>query len=226
MKSPQITLKINTNPIVCEQISRNKKIWNFVKGDLKKLLQAQPFDANISVQELEDKTFLIDDQATDKKYHISPDFSFAKELHIETEDLVFAGFFLSILILLQTRYKKAFFVECNAYKPIALALTSLKKATGISVPRSTLRESISFPEPGRQTIKSKPMTNAEKSKRRDQNKLARGMKSFNTWLDEDTKKALQNYAKDNGLSTQEAVNKIIPLGLKVATHFLDEKPST
>ena len=50
------------------------------------------------VQEIAGKTFLIEDQTTDKKYHIIPDFTFAKDLHIETDNLSFAGFFLSILI--------------------------------------------------------------------------------------------------------------------------------
>lgn len=218
----KISLKINTNPVVSEQILKNKKIWNFVKGDIKKLLQSQPFESNIIAQELEDKTFLIDDQNTDRKYHISPDFSFAKNLQIETDDLEFSGFLLSILILLQSKYRKAFFIDCNYYKPVDRALKILNDSLKVSIPRRLLREYISFPEPGKKPVKSKPFTSAELSRRRDQNKLKNGMSNLNAWISVDTKKSLQEYANLHQVSLQQAADKMIDLGLKIATHVLDK----
>lgn len=215
------SLNVVFNPDFSLDESKAKKIWNFVKGDIAKLLSAIEYDTNIQVSVLDDKSYLVDHQPNNQcnKLKIGHDLQFANGLEIKENEIAFPALILAILIRLQRTYKKAFKVTCNHYPIVARANQMLQEVLNIKTSHNWLGGFIEYPMPGRKPVKEKPLTTKEVSQRYTAKRQAQGEVQLKTWIHRDVKNQLDVYCQLKGCKLEEALAEIIPLGLNIGTYL-------
>ncbi len=202
-------------------MARNKKVWNFVKGDISKLLSDCAFDMNVQVSITEDKSFLVDYQAnkSSDNYVIGYDFSFAHSLHIDNESHEFMALMLAIVSRLQRTYKGAFSVKCDYYPIVARANEMLLNSLGMRASHNWLSTFVEYPTPGRKPLKDKPITSSEAMRRSMNKKRRSGKARLSSWVDNDIKSQLDDYCKKQGCTIEKALADILPLGLNISAYL-------
>lgn len=215
-------LKINLDPVVKSQVDRNKRIWNFVKKDIAVLLDTVDAESNFTINTTPAHGFMIDYKPTGQSLDIGADLAFSDGLELCLTDPAFLSFLLAIVIRLNKTYVGAFSVFCDSYSIVDGAIKLLKKALKLQVTRNYLSAFIAYPTPGRKPVKEKPLTSAEIRREVIRKKRASGMSSVSAWLHEPVKASLDEFCKTQGFTLDEALNKIIPIGIKTTCSVLGE----
>ena len=213
-------LKVELNEGIKEQESRNKKLWNFVRGDISALLLRGQFEGMIEVTHSARNTFLIERRLTEEGYTIGPDLAFADGLELDLHDPAFSSLLLAILMRLQQTYKEAFNVACDSYSVVDAATKRLQNTLQITTSRPWLSSFIDYPCPGRKPQANKPLTSVEVRRNMIHKKRAEGSVSLSTWLTESVKKELDQFCQNQGVTIEEALNKLIPIGINTTCSVL------
>ncbi len=216
------SLKIDLDPAIKSQTDRNKRMWNFVKKDIAILLSGIESESNLTINSTPEHGFVIDHQPSDQRLVIGPDLAFADELELCLADAAFLSLLLAIVVRLNKSYVKAFSVVCDSYSVVDGAIKLLQKALKIQVTRNYLSDFMLYPTPGRKPVKERPLTGAEVRREVIRKKRALGMASVSAWLQNPVKEVLGEFCKAQGFTLEEALNKIIPIGIKATCSVLSE----
>jgi len=206
-------------------VAKTKKSWNFVKGDLTKILAALDFGSNVQISLAEDRSYVLDIQANHavKTITFSYDLSLLDGLEIEGEDLNFSAVILACVIRLQHSYRKAFKISCDSYPVIQNAVQILADSLNVKVTNNWLCTFIDYPVPGRKPIKEKKLSSQEVSARYADKRRLRGEVQMKTWIKQDLKDQLDFYCQTRGCTLESALSEIIPLGLNIGTYLNGQK---
>lgn len=221
------SLKVSLSPLIKDQSSRNKKVWNFVKSDILKLLNTSELQDKFEVTKMPLNYFFLKDKISGQNYTIGYDLAFTDNLEISLDDHPFLSLILAIVIRLEHSYKGAFKVFCDAYPVVNKAIELLQKELQFKVTRNALSTFIDYPIPGKKPVKDKPLTSAEIRHKVVLKKRAEGKQAIMTWLTKSVKKRLDEFCKIHGLNMEEALNKIIPIGINTTSSvFINFSPTT
>ncbi len=213
-------LKVELSDGIKEQASRNKKLWNFVRGDIAALLLRGQFEGIIDVTHLPKNAFFIERRLTEEGYTIGSDLAFADGLELDIHDPAFSSLVLAIIMRMEQTYKEAFKVNCETYSVVDAAAKRLQNTLQIKTTRPWLSTFIDYPRPGRKPQASKPLTGVEVRRNMIQKKRAEGRVSLSTWLTESVKKELDQFCQNQGVTIEEALNKLIPVGINTTCSVL------
>ena len=78
---------------------------------------------------------------------------------------------------------------------------------------------ITYPVPGKRPIKERALTMSETSERYAQKRTREGKVQLKSWIQKDIKTALDDYCKLKGITIQNALNEVLPLGLNIGTYL-------
>jgi hypothetical protein len=96
----------------------------------------------------------------------------------------------------------------------------------MQVTRNALSTFMDYPTPGRKPVKERPLTGVEIRREAIRKKRALKMASVSAWLQEPVKKSLDEFCKAQGFTLDEALNKLIPIGIKTTCSVLSEFEET
>ncbi len=213
-------LKITLDPGVQSNAAKNKRLWNFAKAAVKQLLSSADFADKIAVSQPAAHSFILSHHLSGQEYLISHDLAFAQSLELALTEPTLMIVILAVVIRLEKLYINAFKVSCDSYSVVESALHLLEKELQMKVTRNWLSTFIDCPWPGRKPRAAKALTGSEKQRELVRKKRAEGKAPVTTWLDESVKKELDAFCKMQGVSLEEALNKIIPAGLNITSYFL------
>lgn len=216
------SLKIALDPLVKKQSDRNKRMWNFVKKDIATLLSSADFEANMTINQTPEHGFIIDHQASHQRFIIGSDLAFTDGLELCLSDVAFLALVLAVVIRLQKSYVAAFSIVCDSYSVVEGAIKLLQKELNMQITRNSLTAFMDYPTPGRKPIKERPLTGVEIRREAIRKKRALGMASVSAWLHASVKLELDEFCKLQGFTLDEALNKIIPIGIKTTCSVLKE----
>ncbi len=220
-------ISVHLAPDFVLDVSKTKKSWNFVKGDLSKIFSALDFGSNAQISLTEDRTYVMDIQSNNavKTITFSYDFSLLDGLQIEGEDLNFSSVILACVIRLQHSYRKAFKISCDSYPVVQNAVQILASTLNMKVTNNGLCTFIDYPVPGRKPIKEKKLSSQEVSARYADKRRLRGEVQMKTWIKQELKDQLDLYCEKRGCTLESALSEIIPLGLNIGTYLNSQKSS-
>ncbi len=209
-------------------ISKTKKSWNFVKGDLTKIFSCLDAGSNVQISLAEDRSYVLDIQANHafKTITFSYDLSLLNDLQIEGEDLNFSAVILACAIRLQHSYRKAFKITCDSYLVVQNAVQILANSLNLKVTNNWLCSFMDYPVPGRKPIKEKKLSSQEVSARYADKRRLRGEVQMKTWIKQELKEQLDLYCETRGCTLESALSEIIPLGLNIGTYLNTQKQPT
>ncbi len=220
---PQLSASLNHKNL--PDSAKLKKVWNFIKGDIHKILVASSLSGNIQITEHPDGSFLIDFNS--HQHHdeiiISYDLSFANELIIEGGNTALQSLILALLIRIEQTHRKAFRVSCNYYPIVDGARKILLTALNMKATHNMLCAFINYPVPGKRPIKERALTTSEATERYAQKRTKEGKVQLKSWIQKDTKMALDAYCKLKGITIQKALNEVLPLGLNIGTYLITKE---
>jgi len=222
------TFSVHLAPDFVLDVSKTKKSWNFVKGDLTKIFSCLDAGSNAQVSLAEDRSYILDIQSNHavKTITFSYDLSLLDGLQIEGEDLNFSAVILACVIRLQHSYRKAFKIFCDSYPVIQSAVQILANTLNLKVTNNGLCTFIDYPVPGRKPVKEKKLSSQEVSARYADKRRLRGEVQLKTWIKQDLKNQLDLYCKTRGCTLESALSEIIPLGLNIGTYLNSQKQLT
>ena len=221
-------ISVHLDPGFVLEVSKTKKSWNFVKGDLTKIFASLGFGSNVQISLAEDRAYILDIQANYavKTITFSYDLSLLDGLEIGGEDLNFSAVILACVIRLQHSYRKAFNISCDSYPVVQNAVQILANTVNLKATNNWLCTFMDYPVPGRKPIKEKKLSTQEVSARYADKRRLKGEVQMKTWIKQELKDQLDLYCQTRGCTLESALSEIIPLGLNIGTYLNSQKQPT
>ena len=212
------------NPEFIPNEVKQQRVWNFVKGDILKLLQ-QGCDCQVTrFEQPTARQFVLHYTQDEVSQQITVDatLSFLRQLAIDSDHLSFSALLLAIMIRMHRVYKQSFSVTCDYYPAIAQARKLLQETLQLNTTHNELCVFMAYPMPGKKPQFEKALSKAEVTRKSDQKKLDQGLVRLKGWVSAEVKLALDEYRKKHDLTLEQALTEIIPMGLNIRT-FLSEE---
>ncbi len=207
------------NPEFIPNEVKQQRVWNFVKGDILKLLQ-QGCDYQVTrFEQPTARQFVLHYTQDEMSQQITIDatLKFLRKSEIHTNQLPLSALLLAVMIRLHRAYKQSFSVTCDYYPAIAQARKLLQKTLQLKTTHNELCVFMRYPMPGKKPQFEKALSKAEVTRKSDQKKLDQGLVRLKGWVSAEVKLALDEYRKKHDLTLEQALTEIIPLGLNIRT---------
>ena len=214
-------LTLNITPNYPLNSGKNSKVWNFAKGDMSRLVDHVNDDKKLAVSPDNNRSFILHYQVGDQSHALIIDhtLSFASDLVIRDASIDDMALMLAISIRLQSFYKKAFTGFCNYYPIVARAKQILKVALDYEIALTEINQFIDFRMIGKKPLNEKALSKREVVTRRVQKMRKDGLLPVQAWIKKSTKEQLQEYCKNSGCTLSEALEKLLPLSIKIDCYY-------